>query len=209
MEPKDLGPNTLKPGHKQALIRIYAVAFNYRDRLVIDHNPDYPIKAQPGLVPCTDGAGIVEEVGPNSIWRKDDRVVIHTNTWLNGLDPRNFKLEGVAGAGNQDGTLRTYLVWDDERLIRAPEGLSVEEASTLFTAGVTAYRALFHGLIELQPGMTVLTQGTGGVSCYAIQVCQFLKIRQRCAFANDHVDRCSSRRNSHRHLIFQREARSG
>jgi NADPH:quinone reductase-like Zn-dependent oxidoreductase len=46
----------------------------------------------------------------------------------------------------------------------------MEEACTLWTAGVTAYRALFHAPVKFEPGMTVLTQGTGGVSSYAIQV---------------------------------------
>ncbi|KAK0333470.1 hypothetical protein LTR91_025847 [Friedmanniomyces endolithicus] len=67
-----------------------------------------------------------------------------------------------------DGMLRRWLVWDDDRLFRAPSHLSLEEASTLFVAGVTAYRALFYGSFRPQPGMTVLTQGTGGVSCFAI-----------------------------------------
>ena len=40
----------------------------------------------------------------------------------------------------------------------------------MFTAFVTAYNTLFHGPRRLEAGMTVLTQGTGGVSCAAIQV---------------------------------------
>lgn len=166
----DLGPTLPKPGPKQVLVRIQAVAFNYRDRLVVDANPAYPLLAKANLVPCNDGAGIVEETGSESVWKKGDRVVVYPSKWLRGLDPRGFKLEDVSGGGDQDGTLRRWLVWEDERLFRAPEGLSMEEACTLFCAGSTAYRALFHGPIKLEPGMTVLTQGTGGVSCYAIQV---------------------------------------
>lgn len=69
-----------------------------------------------------------------------------------------------------DGFLQRYIVWDDNRLVRAPEHMSMEEASSLFTAGVTAYRALFYGPMKPEPGTTVLTQGTGGVSCFAIQI---------------------------------------
>ena len=112
----------------------------------------------------------MEEAGAGSTWKKGDRVVIHPNTWVSGLDPRLFKLDQTAGAVDSDGTLRRYLVWDDARLFRAPSHLSMEEASTLYTAGNTAYRAIFHGPMKLEPGMTVLTQGTGGVSCYAIEI---------------------------------------
>lgn len=89
---------------------------------------------------------------------------------MTGSDARDFNMNGTMGAGTSDGTLREYVVLDDERLLRAPEGLSIEEASTLYTAGATAWQALRYGLVKLEPGMTVLTQGTGGVSCFAIQV---------------------------------------
>ena len=167
---KDLTTLIDKPGPKQVLIRIHAVAFNYRDVLVADHSPNYPIQAKPDLIPCSDGAGIIEEAGHESIWTKGDRVIFHPNSWLSGADPRNFKLNEVSGGGDLDGTLRRWAVWDDARLIKAPAGLSMEEAATIFTAGVTAYAGLFHGPMKLEPGMTVLTQGTGGVSCYGIQV---------------------------------------
>ncbi|KAK5123865.1 hypothetical protein LTR85_002061 [Meristemomyces frigidus] len=170
LELKDLGHDIPMPGPRQALIRIQAVTFNYRDVLVVESSPDYPVKPKAGLVPCSDAAGTVEEAGPDSIWKKGDRVVIHPNTWLTGLDPRNLDMYSIAGGGDCDGTLRRWLVWDDARLWRAPEGLSIEESCTQFTAGNTAYRALFHGPKRIEPGMTILTQGTGGVSCFAIQI---------------------------------------
>ncbi|KAK0261752.1 hypothetical protein LTR91_011309 [Friedmanniomyces endolithicus] len=166
---KDLTTPVGKPGPKQVLIRIHAVAFNYRDVLIADHSPNYPIQAKPDLIPCSDGAGIVEEAGSESVWTKGDRVMFLPNSWLSGADPRNFKLNEVLGGGDLDGTLRRWVVWDDDRLIKAPAGLSMEEAATIFTAGVTAWAGLFHGPMKLEPGMTVLTQGTGGVSCYGIQ----------------------------------------
>jgi NADPH:quinone reductase-like Zn-dependent oxidoreductase len=57
-----------------------------------------------------------------------------------------------------------------------PRNLSFEEAAALPTAGVTAVNALYHSRLlgpkgeELLKGKTVLTQGTGGVSCFAIQL---------------------------------------
>ena len=83
----------------------------------------------------------------------------------------------IMGGGDVDGTLRRWMVVSDEQVIRAPAGLSLEEASTLFTAGATAYRAVFMaGAGEMGAGRTVLTQGTGGVSCFAIMV------RDKCEF---------------------------
>ncbi|EMC91324.1 hypothetical protein BAUCODRAFT_571065 [Baudoinia panamericana UAMH 10762] len=172
-------PNTLtlttlssipKPGPNQALIRIHAVALNPRDNAVISNSPSYPLRPKPNLVPCCDGAGVVETPGSSSIWRVGDRVILHGNTWMTGNDPRGFVLKDTLGSGENDGALQQHLVFDDARLVRAPEYLSMEEASTFFAAGLTAYRALFHGPRPLEKGMTVLTQGTGGVSCYAIQI---------------------------------------
>jgi NADPH:quinone reductase-like Zn-dependent oxidoreductase len=72
------------------------------------------------------------------------------------------------GAGNYDGVLQEYGVFDAESIVRVPEHLSFDEAATLPCAAVTAW----HGLAvsgNVQPGDTVLTLGTGGVSIFAIQ----------------------------------------
>ena len=159
-----------KPGPKETLVRIHAVAFNYRDVLVVDHNPAYPLQSAPNLIPGSDGAGVIEKTGAESKWKKGDKVIIHPNTWTTGTDNRDYKFDATLGGGNVDGTLRRWMLVSDEALIRAPNGLSMEEASTLYTAGVTAYRSLFYGGARIKPGMTVLTQGTGGVSCYGIMV---------------------------------------
>ena len=159
-----------QPSRKQVLIRIHAAAFNYREILVIDHNPDYPVNAKADLIPAADGAGEVEAAGPGSVWRKGDRVVIHPNSWMTGSDCQDYRLEETMGGGEWDGTLTQYLVLDDSRVFRAPAGLTHIEASTLFTAGATAYNGLFYDEPKVGPGVTVLTQGTGGVSCYAIMV---------------------------------------
>ena len=124
-----------------------------------------------GLVPCCDAAGIVEEVGTESVWKVGDRVILHPNTWLNGQDERDFDITKVLGGGTEAGTLTEYVVVGDERLIKVPEHLSLEEASALPTAGSTACYGLF--FMPKQPigeGAWVLVQGTGGVSTIAIQV---------------------------------------
>ncbi|KAK6434214.1 hypothetical protein LTR95_009606 [Oleoguttula sp. CCFEE 5521] len=165
----DAGPCP-SPGQHQVLVRIRAVSLNYRDLLCLDHSPNYPIKHKADLVPCLDGAGEIEAVGEGSQWKVGDRVIIQPNTWLTGTDPRSFKLNETIGAGEIDGTLQQYMVRDDSRVFKAPDRMTFEEACTLYTAGVTAWYSLNYGAPKLQAGGSILTQGTGGVSCYAIQI---------------------------------------
>ncbi|OCL05011.1 putative alcohol dehydrogenase [Glonium stellatum] len=157
------------PGRSQVLVQIKAVALNYRDILVVDHSPAYPLIAMPSLVPCSDAAGTIESVGPDSKWKPGENVLLHPSNWLSG-DVRNFRTEEVFGAGTVHGTLQKYIVINDERVIRAPRNLTIEEAATLPTAGGPAVNALCYGPQKLAKGDVVLTQGTGGVSCFAIQI---------------------------------------
>ena len=96
---------------------------------------------------------------------------MHPNSWLGGRDQRDFDIMKVFGGGVEGGVLAEYMVVGDERLIRVPEHLSLEEASALPTAGGTACYSLFF-LPEkaIGEGSSVLVQGTGGVSASAIQV---------------------------------------
>ena len=55
----DLGPLPT-PGPKEILVRVHAISLNYRDILVADHDPAYPLKAKENLIPGSDAAGIVE-----------------------------------------------------------------------------------------------------------------------------------------------------
>ena len=88
----------------------------------------------------------------------------HIGGSLNGLSVQS----GLGGA--IDGTFRSVAAFDQEGLVSMPEGLSFVEASTLTCAGLTAWNALF-GLVDkkLTAGQWVLTQGTGGVSIFAVQ----------------------------------------
>ncbi|KAI6823208.1 hypothetical protein KC340_g11872 [Hortaea werneckii] len=130
----DLGEPLPKPGDKQILIRLHAAALNYKDRLVVNHDPHYPIATKPRLVPCIDGAGVVEESGPGSAWKKGDRVVVHGTSWITGNDARDFELASCAGAGSVEGTLRRYAVWDDDRVIAAPTGFIASAAGATVVA---------------------------------------------------------------------------
>ena len=87
------------------------------------------------------------------------------------LDPSS-SATGLGGA--LDGTLRQYGAFDEQGLVAMPETLDFKQASSLTCAAVTAWNGLY-GLPSsaLKPGDTVLTQGTGGVSIFALQVGPF------------------------------------
>lgn len=96
------------PTPRTALISIKAAALNSRDMAVIAHDPIYPIETTDDLTPCADGAGVVVDVGEESIWKVGDRVIIHPTVWVEGDDPPTLEGSQGLGAGNVQGTLREY-----------------------------------------------------------------------------------------------------
>ena len=118
-------------------------------------------------IPCSDGAGEVAAVGSGvSAWKPGDRVCgIFMQNWLDG-PPTPAKIKGALG-GDIDGMLAEYILLKENGLVRIPDHLSFEEAATLPCAAVTAWNALAVG--NLRPDSTVLIQGTGGVSIFALQ----------------------------------------
>lgn len=159
-----------KPGPRQALVRVHAVSLNYRDLLVA--RGVYP--RGPGvserLVPCSDAAGEVVELGPGATrWKAGDRVVsAFFQGWLDG--PFVFDVAASSALGGSiDGVLSEFVVLDEAGLVRMPAGLSYEAAATLPCAGVTAWVALAE-LASIGPNETLLAMGTGGVSLFALQL---------------------------------------
>lgn len=157
-----------RPARGQVLVRLRAVSLNYRDLMVATGR--YAQGSMPaGLVPVSDGAGEVVEVGPDvDRVRPGDRVAgIFMQTWRAGdLTARD---NASALGGTIDGVLAEYRLFDQEGLVYLPEHLSFEEGATLPCAAVTAWNALYGGN-PLQPGQTVLALGTGGVSIFALQL---------------------------------------
>ncbi|KAI2634602.1 hypothetical protein GGS21DRAFT_539405 [Xylaria nigripes] len=148
------------------LIRMHAASLNYRD--VIIPKGLYPFPLQPPVVAGSDGAGEVVQVGSKvSKWKKGDRVVTLFNQGHQSGPLTYAALETSLG-GRIDGTLRRYAVYNETGLVRAPSNLSYVEAATLTCAGLTSWNALY-GLKPIQAGGTVLVQGTGGVSVFALQ----------------------------------------
>lgn len=161
------------PGPGEVLVRIRAAALNYRDLLVLADSPLYTARTSDGLTPCADGAGTIEAVGPDSTWSDQigEGVLLVTNSdWING-DVEVYKVEHTLGCGECQGMLRQFVVMKDEFVLKKPANLGFEEAAAMVAAGGTAMNALLAGGVEAES--TILTQGTGGVSCYAILVSNF------------------------------------
>lgn len=156
-----------KPGPGQILLRMRAAALNYRDLLMA--RGEYDARQPLPLVPGSDGVGEITACGPGvERVRVGDRVCpIFAQRWIGGR-PTREKLRSTLG-GPLDGTFAEAMLLDADGVVPAPDHLTNEEAATLPCAGVTAWNALLtHG--GLRPGQTVLVQGTGGVSLFALQL---------------------------------------
>lgn len=157
---------TPEPKATEVLVKFHAFSLNYRDLMMI--NGWYNPKLKMPLVPFSDGAGEVAAVGAEvTKFKIGDRVMpIFMQGWLDG--EVNFQKARTALGGDVDGVLREFGAFDENGLVGIPDNLNYEEAATLPCAGVTAYHALFESG-KLRADDTVLLQGTGGVSIFALQ----------------------------------------
>jgi NADPH:quinone reductase-like Zn-dependent oxidoreductase len=170
------------PGPGEVLVRVAASCINFRDLLMVQglYNP----KQKLPLIPNSDGAGTVAAIGAGvTRFKAGDRVCgIFMQSWLSG-PPVREKLTSPLG-GPFDGMLTEYRVLSQEGLVLTPPHLADEEAACLPCAGVTAWSALIeHGAI--QPGETVLLQGTGGVSIFALQFAKLAGARVLITSSSD------------------------
>ncbi len=188
---------TLEPRAPQAgeiSVRIRASSLNYHDYAVVSGlwGPKEP------RIPLSDGAGEVIAVGPGvSTFGVGDRVVsLFFQSWVDGK-PSVCDFSSVPGDG-VDGFAREVVTMPAAAFTHAPRDYTHAESATLTTAGLTAWRALMSD-DALKPGDTVLVQGTGGVSIFALQFAKMAgatviatssaqsKLEQLKALGADHV----------------------
>ena len=156
-----------EPGPGQVLLRMRAASLNYRDLLVPKRGYGALTGTLP-LIPVSDGVGEVVAVG-DGVHRVvvGDRVCpIMIQGWIAG-PPTAARLRGTLG-GPLDGVMAEFMTVSAEGVVKAPEHLSDEEAATLPCAALTAWSAVV-GEGRIMPGESVLIQGTGGVSLFALQ----------------------------------------
>ncbi|OBI94138.1 NAD(P)-dependent alcohol dehydrogenase [Mycobacterium sp. 1245805.9] len=157
-----------EPGPGQALVRVRASSLNFHDNVNL-------MGLLPGpwpRVPMSDGAGEVVAVGPEVDGLQiGDRVMgaFHPG-WLDGPPTPESKRE--LPGDTEDGWLQQYRVADAAGLVRTPGHLSDVEAATVPCAGVTAFSALMEA--NIGAGDVVVTQGTGGVSLFTVQLARAL-----------------------------------
>jgi len=182
-----------QPGPHEVLVRLTAATLNYRDLLVSTHNPEYPGPHKDGLVLGSDAAGIIHSAHPTSKWANKigAKVLLHPIAWESG-GVRNLDRTKTFGSASEDGVFQKWKVEKDVKIVEVGDGLSAEEWACLPSAGATAWSAIREGMDGkldggLDPwkgsfkekrltGKTILTQGTGGTSCFAIQVCYFVRL---------------------------------
>lgn len=165
-------PAAAAPAAGEIQVRIHASSLNYHDLLVVSR----PNAAADGRIPMADGAGVVTAVGADvrEFAVGDSVVSCFFPQWQSGRAmPSDF--QRVPGDGC-DGFARESVTLPATAFTHAPKGYSHEEAATLTTAGLTAWRAL---VVDgrLQAGDTVLVLGTGGVSIFALQMAKSMGAR--------------------------------
>lgn len=163
-----LGDEPVPPvGPDQVLVRMRAASLNARDLLVA--NGPSPYGPRPGLVPLSDGAGEIAEIGAAVAgWSPGDRVVLPFRpAWLDGPLQPSMIASDLGGALN--GVLTEYVTIAADALVAIPAGIGFEAAACLPCAGVTAWNALQYGNAP-NVGEFVLVLGTGGVSIFGLQI---------------------------------------
>ena len=159
------------PGPREVLVQMAAVALNFRDLLVVNGAAGW--KPEAARIPVSDGAGIVVAAGRDvTRFRNGDRVAgIFLPQWLDGELTAETYVSPLGGAV-ADGVLAEYRVFDEQSVVALPDHLTAIEAATLPVAGLTAWHAVRRSRVGR--GDSVLIEGTGGVSLFALQFVQEL-----------------------------------
>ncbi len=169
------------PGPGQVLVRVRAASLNYRDLLLAkgQYNPKLAFPRALG----SDAAGEVAAVGAGvTRWEPGDRVAgCFMPHWDGG--PITDAAAKSAPGSDRDGVLAERVLFEESGVVRVPDHLTFEEAATLPCAAVTAWNALTAA--GAGPGTTVLLQGTGGVSIFALQLAKALGARALVTSSSD------------------------
>lgn len=160
------------PGPGEVRVRMQAAAINNRDLAIAAGAYPNP----PGIIPFSDGAGIVEQIGPGveEFAPGDSVISCFYPAWESG--PATARNHRQSLGCEMDGVLAEAIVLPATALVHAPKSLTPEAAATMPCAGLTAWTALFtEG--GLRAGQTVLIMGTGGVAVFALQLARLVGAR--------------------------------
>ncbi|MCW0403806.1 L-threonine 3-dehydrogenase [Xanthomonas sacchari] len=158
------------PQAGEVLVKVSAVALNYRDTLVIEDGMGLSL-AFP-FTPGSDLAGTVHALGPGATRFAVGERVISTffPGWIDGAPQGDARVPLYRSlGGSHPGVLAEYVAFPQDWFVRAPATLDDAQASTLPCAGLTAWFALVENG-RLRAGQTVLIEGTGGVALFGLQI---------------------------------------
>ncbi len=184
----------LVPGHGQVVMKVHATGLGARD-ISIMRTPYPPAEVKPWQnpppperIPLQDSAGEIMAIGPGvSRVRMGDRVIAsHYPEFIDGA--WDFDTMALTDFGDCfDGFLAEQALVPADSLVRIPDYLSYEQASTLQSSGLTPWRGL---TVEANTrvGETVLTLGSGNVSVFGIQIAKMLGARVIATSSDD--DKC-------------------
>ena len=164
----------------QILVQIKASSLNYHDYAVVSGMWG-PAEDR---IPMSDGAGEIVAIGSNvKNFKVGDHVVsTFFPDWDKG-EPIYSDFKTVPGDG-VDGYARDYVAVDENFFTKAPKLWTHLESSTLTTAALTAWRALFED-VHITKNDSILIQGTGGVSIYALQFAKMIGARVIATSSSD------------------------
>ena len=171
-----------KPAYRQVLVKIAACSLNFRDLGIV--RGTYRIRVPDNIIPLSDGAGEVVDIGAGVKRIKvGDRVAgCFFQRWSAG-EP-NPDVHSSALGGGIDGMLAEYAVLEEDGVVKLPKHLSFEEGATLPCAAVTVWYALVeHG--KVIAGQTVLLQGTGGLSIFGLQFAHAMGVQTVVTSSSD------------------------
>ena len=155
-----------KPGAGEVVVKMEAASLNYRDFVMVRHGYGRHSGELP-LIVLSDGAGRVVETGAAVTRVKAGDLVcpLFAHTWLGGPLTEAHRAHMLAGP--LDGVMREFMCLSQEGVVKAPAHFSAAEAATLPCAALTAWNAVIES--GTKPADLVVTQGTGGVSLFALQ----------------------------------------
>ena len=170
------------PGRHEMLVRVSAVSLNHRDEDIVVGN--YPFEIPTPVILVSDAAGVVVQVGEDvSRFSVGDRVTAHLwSRWIDGAptpDDSKYCLGGPL-----PGALAEYILLHEDGAVASPSTLTDGQAATLPLAALTAWFALVEQG-ELRAGQSVLVQGTGTVSIFAVQLASAMGARVICTSSSD------------------------
>lgn len=154
-------------GENEVLVKTTAASLQYLDLLLTENTAGFNVPIP--FVPVSEAVGIVESVGEKvTRWKKGDRVIIpFISRWEAG---QTTPYHNAVRTGMQtSGTLAEFTVQPENTLVRTPANLTDEEAAALPVAGLTAWASLVTQA-NIKAGQTILVQGSGGVSLFALQI---------------------------------------